>query len=181
MLTHLHFDHVGGAVSRVNEVLIPTFPNAKYWVHKRQWLHALNPNPREKASFLLENFIPLNEHGVLSFIDEGSTLADCIEIRVFNGHTLGMIAPLIHTHKRKILYAADLIPSSAHIPVNYVMGYDIQPLVTMEEKANLLNEIVDQEILLFYEHDAKCEISSVVKNDKGLFTKGESYQLSDLA
>ena len=180
LLTHLHFDHVGGAVTNHNNDLIPTFPNAKYWVHSNQWLHALNPNPREKASFLTENYLPLDNHGVISFIEEGSILADCIEIRVFNGHTIGMIVPLISTGTHKIIYAADLIPSAAHIPVNYVMGYDIQPLITMEEKSQLLKEIIENDMLLFYEHDVQYEMSRVNCNDKGLYSKGETLKLSDI-
>lgn len=180
LLTHLHFDHVGGAVYKESDKYYPTFPKATYWVHQDQWLHAHNPNPREKASFLLENFDPLNEAGVLSFLNVGELLADCIEINVFNGHTLGMIVPLIHTEFHKIVYGADLIPSSAHIPVNYVMGYDIQPSITMDEKAKILNDIVNQKMLLFYEHDATCELSSVIKNEKGQFAKGEQYSLHEL-
>ena len=180
LLTHLHFDHVGGAVFEESGEYFPTFPNATYWVHQDQWLHAHNPNPREKASFLLENFDPLNDAGVLSFVSAGELLADCIEINIFNGHTLGMIVPIIHTENQKIVYGADLIPSAAHIPVNYVMGYDIQPLITMEEKAMILNEIVLQNMLLFYEHDATREISSVIKNEKGQFGKGTQFSLIDL-
>lgn len=180
LLTHLHFDHVGGAVFEEAGEYFPTFPNATYWVHQDQWLHAHNPNPRERASFLLENFDPLNDAGVLSFVSAGELLADCIEINVFNGHTLGMIVPIIHNEQQKIVYGADLIPSSAHIPVNYVMGYDIQPLITMDEKAKILNDIVSQNMLLFYEHDAICELSSVIKNEKGQFAKGTQFSLTDL-
>lgn len=180
LLTHLHFDHVGGAVTLQNNELTPTFPKARYWVHQDQWLHAHNPNPREKASFLPENYDLLNQLGVLSFLNAGDFLADCIEIRVFNGHTFGMIVPIIHTEINKIVYGADLIPSSAHIPVNYVMGYDIQPLITMQEKSQLLAEITTENMLLFYEHDASCEMSGVIKNEKGQFIKGEDFSVSNL-
>ncbi len=180
LLTHLHFDHAGGAVNRVDDQLIPAFPNAKYWVNEQHWNHAHNSNPREKASFLNENFDALLEHGVLHFINEDEVLADCIEINVFNGHTIGMIVPIVNNGSYKIAFAADLIPSAAHIPVNYVMGYDIQPLITMKEKSQFLNQVVEENILLFYEHDFYTELSTVVRNDKGLFVKGIEMNINML-
>jgi glyoxylase-like metal-dependent hydrolase (beta-lactamase superfamily II) len=170
LLTHLHFDHCGGAVIRNEQgELIPKFPNAQYHVTQAQWEHGNHPNDREKPSFLVENFIPLNEHGVLNFVNEGDMLADCIEIRVFNGHTLGMIAPLIHGPDYKMMYMADLIPAAAHIPVNYVIGYDIQPLITMEEKKTILPWLHQEKVWLFFEHDAQFALAQLGLNEKGQF------------
>ncbi|MCX6176708.1 MAG: MBL fold metallo-hydrolase, partial [Bacteroidetes bacterium] len=146
LLTHLHFDHCGGAIIRDAESLIPQFPNAVYHLTESHWNHANNPNDRERASFLPENFLPLKELGLLNFVKEGDMIADCIEIKVFNGHTFGMIAPIIHWGATKLMYMADLIPAAAHIPVNYVMGYDIQPLITMEEKKSLLPWLESEQV-----------------------------------
>lgn len=171
LLTHLHFDHVGGAVVR-NESgeLVPKFPNATYHVTEAQWNHANHPNDREKPSFLPENFVSLQEHKVLNFVKDGDFLFDCIEVKVFNGHTIGMIAPLIHGPDYTLMYMADLIPAAAHIPVNYVIGYDIQPLVTMEEKKTILPWLMDKNAWLFFEHDAATTVCQIAKNEKGQFT-----------
>jgi len=170
LLTHLHFDHCGGAVVR-NErgEFVPKFPNAVYHVTEAQWNHANHPNDRERPSFLPENFMALKEHNVLNFVQEGDCLADCIEIKVFNGHTIGMIAPLIHGPNYKLMYMADLIPAAAHVPVNYVIGYDIQPLLTMEEKKRILPELHDQNAWLFFEHDAEHALAQLSINEKGQY------------
>ena len=169
LLTHLHFDHCGGAIIRDAESLIPQFPNAVYHLTESHWNHANNPNDRERASFLPENFLPLNELGLLNFVKEGDMIADCIEIKVFNGHTFGMIAPIIHWGATKLMYMADLIPAAAHIPVNYVMGYDIQPLITMEEKKSLLPWLESEQVWLIFEHDASFCRAQVQQNDRGQF------------
>ncbi len=169
LLTHLHFDHCGGAIIRDAESLIPQFPNAVYHLTESHWNHANNPNDRERASFLPENFLPLKELGLINFVKEGDILADCIEIKVFNGHTFGMIAPIIHWGATKLMYMADLIPAAAHIPVNYVMGYDIQPLMTMDEKKSLLPWLESEQVWLIFEHDANYCRSQVQQNDRGQF------------
>ena len=169
LLTHLHFDHCGGAIIRDAESLIPQFPNAVYHLTESHWNHANNPNDRERASFLPENFLPLKELGLLNFVKEGDMIADCIEIKVFNGHTFGMIAPIIHWGATKLMYMADLIPAAAHIPVNYVMGYDIQPLITMEEKKSLLPWLESEQVWLIFEHDASYCRAQVQQNDRGQF------------
>ncbi len=169
LLTHLHFDHCGGAIIRDEESLIPQFPNAVYHLTESHWNHANNPNDRERASFLPENFLPLKELGLLNFVKEGDMIADCIEIKVFNGHTFGMIAPIIHWGATKLMYMADLIPAAAHIPVNYVMGYDIQPLITMEEKKSLLPWLESEQVWLIFEHDASFCRAQVQQNDRGQF------------
>ena len=169
LLTHLHFDHCGGAIIKQGDALLPQFPNAIYHLTESHWNHANNPNDRERASFLPENFMLLKELGLLNFVNEGDMIADCIEIKVFNGHTFGMIAPIIHWGATKLMYMADLIPAAAHIPVNYVMGYDIQPLITMEEKKSLLPWLESEQIWLVFEHDASFCRAQVQQNDRGQF------------
>jgi len=169
LLTHLHFDHCGGAIIKQDDALLPQFPNAIYHLTESHWNHANNPNDRERASFLPENFMLLKELGLLNFVNEGDMIADCIEIKVFNGHTFGMIAPIIHWGATKLMYMADLIPAAAHIPVNYVMGYDIQPLITMEEKKSLLPWLELEQIWLVFEHDASFCRAQVQQNDRGQF------------
>jgi glyoxylase-like metal-dependent hydrolase (beta-lactamase superfamily II) len=169
LLTHLHFDHCGGAIIKQDDALLPQFPNAIYHLTESHWNHANNPNDRERASFLPENFMLLKELGLLNFVNEGDMIADCIEIKVFNGHTFGMIAPIIHWGATKLMYMADLIPAAAHIPVNYVMGYDIQPLITMDEKKSLLPWLESEQIWLVFEHDASFCRAQVQQNDRGQF------------
>jgi len=169
LLTHLHFDHCGGAIIKRDDALLPQFPNAIYHLTESHWNHANNPNDRERASFLPENFMLLKELGLLNFVNEGDMIADCIEIKVFNGHTFGMIAPIIHWGATKLMYMADLIPAAAHIPVNYVMGYDIQPLITMEEKKSLIPWLESEQIWLVFEHDASFCRAQVQQNDRGQF------------
>jgi glyoxylase-like metal-dependent hydrolase (beta-lactamase superfamily II) len=169
LLTHLHFDHCGGAIIKQDDALLPQFPNAIYHLTESHWNHANNPNDRERASFLPENFMLLKELGLLNFVNEGDMIADCIEIKVFNGHTFGMIAPIIHWGATKLMYMADLIPAAAHIPVNYVMGYDIQPLITMEEKKSLLPWLESEQIWLVFEHDASFCRAQIQQNDRGQF------------
>jgi glyoxylase-like metal-dependent hydrolase (beta-lactamase superfamily II) len=169
LLTHLHFDHCGGAIIKQDDALLPQFPNAIYHLTESHWNHANNPNDRERASFLPENFMLLKELGLLNYVNEGDMIADCIEIKVFNGHTFGMIAPIIHWGSIKLMYMADLIPAAAHIPVNYVMGYDIQPLITMDEKKSLLPWLESEQIWLVFEHDASFCRAQVQQNDRGQF------------
>ncbi|GDX50301.1 MBL fold metallo-hydrolase [Bacteroidota bacterium] len=169
LLTHLHFDHCGGAIVKRDDDLVPQFPNAIYHLTESHWNHANNPNDRERASFLPENFVTLKELGLINFVKEGDILADCIEIKVFNGHTFGMIAPIIYWGATKLMYMADLIPAAAHIPVHYVMGYDIQPLMTMDEKKSLLPWLESEQVWLIFEHDANYCRSQVQQNDRGQF------------
>ena len=169
LLTHLHFDHCGGAIVKRDDEFVPQFPNAIYHLTESHWNHANNPNDRERASFLPENFVTLKELGLINFVKEGDILADCIEIKVFNGHTFGMIAPIIHWGATQLMYMADLIPAAAHIPVNYVMGYDIQPLMTMDEKKSLLPWLESEQVWLIFEHDANYCRSQVQQNDRGQF------------
>jgi glyoxylase-like metal-dependent hydrolase (beta-lactamase superfamily II) len=133
-LTHLHFDHCGGAIKRQGDKLLPAFENARFWSNEKHWNWATNPNPREKASFLKENILPIQESGQLNFVKEGEAYSDNISIRYANGHTEAMMLPQVKYKGKTILYMADLLPSVGHIPLPYVMGYDVRPLVTMQER-----------------------------------------------
>lgn len=177
-LTHLHFDHVGGAVIRDGEKLTCTFPNAHYWTNRRHWEHALNPNKREKPSFLAENLLPIESNGQLRFLDEVEHIIPGFEWIEVNGHTEAMMLPKIKTSKGILVYMADLHPSHHHIPVNYVMGYDIRPLVVMDEKAQLNKQAAEEGWVLFYEHDPLIECSLVVETEKG-FKAGTTFRLTD--
>ncbi len=169
-LTHLHFDHVGGAVKRDGETLVPAFKNATYWSNKAHWDWAVHPNDREKASFLKENIMPLEESGQLKFIDvqDGAEWIKDFSVRYVNGHTEAMMLPQIHYKGKTILYAADLLPSMHHISLPWIMGYDMRPLDTLNEKKKLLSEAVANDWLLFFEHDAKNEMCSLQQTDKGI-------------
>ena len=181
LLTHLHFDHCGGAVTEIEGKYSPSFPNATYYTTKSHWFHANNPNPRERASFLHENFYALMENNVLKFVKEGDFIADVIEIMVFNGHTIGMIAPLIHlANGNKLFYGADLIPSSGHLKPNFVMSYDIQPLISMEERERINAKAVESGWFYFYEHDLNVEVSNIHKNERNAYVIGETFSLEDI-
>ena len=169
-LTHLHFDHCGGAVKKEGELLLPTFKNATYWSHEKHWQSATNPNAREKASFLKENMLPLQECGQLKFVSGQKELAlsENIEIISVNGHTESMMLPLIHCNGQSILFCADLIPSMAHISLPWVMAYDMKPLNTLQEKVFLLNRAISENWALFFEHDLQHEMCTLLKTDRGI-------------
>ncbi|HEX9957997.1 MAG TPA: MBL fold metallo-hydrolase [Fibrella sp.] len=168
LLTHLHFDHVGGAVERVGEALRPTFQQATYWTHPAHLDWAINPNPREKASFLRENIVPLQESGQLRFF--GDTYLDIpgLELLYVDGHTEKMALPKLTVGDRTLLYCADLIPSSGHVPLPYVMSYDVRPLLTMSEKERLLTEAAAGNWVLVFEHDAVTEAATVEQTERGI-------------
>lgn len=181
-LTHLHFDHGGGALKfedSARKKIVPAFPSAKYWVSKQQWEWATHPNAREKASFLLENIFPLQELGYLNFIEEGGTWMQDFEIIKVDGHTEGMMLPLIHYKGKKVLFCADLIPSIGHIPLPYVMGYDVRPLQTLIEKQELLLRAVREDWVLFFEHDPTHECCSLIETEKGI-RMGEHFLLQTI-
>jgi glyoxylase-like metal-dependent hydrolase (beta-lactamase superfamily II) len=168
-LTHLHFDHCGGAIKRDGEKLVPAFKNAIYWSNETHWNSALQPNAREKASFLIENILPIQESGQLQFIDhkEGISFTDNMEIRFVNGHTDSMMLPLINYNGQKIFYCADLVPSAAHISLPWVMGYDMRPLDTLNEKQKVFQDAIENNWLLFFEHDRVNELGSLQQTEKG--------------
>lgn len=172
-LTHLHFDHVGGAVKRDGERLVPTFKNATYWSNAQHWDWAVNPNDREKASFLKENILPLQESGQLRFFEgkDGDEFASGFKVRLVNGHTESMMLPLLQYKDQTILYCADLLPSMHHLPMPWVMAYDTRPLETMKEKEQLLQEAIAGNWLLYFEHDAVNELCSLQQTDRGIRPK----------
>ena len=171
LLTHLHFDHVGGAVKRNGERLSPVFPNATYWVHPDHWTWATHPNPREKASFLHENILPLQESGQLKFLSENIFPYGDTYILYVDGHTEKMALPIFQANGRRIAYMADLIPSSAHVPLPYIMSYDMRPLLTMDEKKNVLQQAADENWILVFEHDPITEAATVEQTDRGIRIK----------
>jgi glyoxylase-like metal-dependent hydrolase (beta-lactamase superfamily II) len=179
ILTHLHFDHCGGAVEyNENNELKPAFKNARYWISGQQWEWANNPNQREKASFLKENFIPIKESGQLEIIDSDFELVPGIELRLYDGHTEGQIIPFIKFNNKTIVYVADLIPTSAHIPLSWICAFDIKPLVSMEEKKEFLEKALENGYTLFFEHDINVECCSLKMTEKGIRI-GNTYKLKD--
>lgn len=169
VLTHLHFDHCGGAVSKdKNGKLSLTFPNATYWSEAEHWQAAMTPNPREKASFLKENIVPIEESGNLVFINEYTSIIPELTFSLAHGHTEGMIIPIIDYNGKTIVYMADLIASVSHIPLSWVMGYDLHPLTVIREKEVFLKEAADNNFILFFEHDAKFECCTVIETPKGI-------------
>lgn len=184
LITHFHFDHVGGAViADPDGTLRPAFPNAKYWTNDAHYKWAIQPNYREKASFLKENFVPLKEQGALEFleVEQDMEWIEGIRLKFMFGHTEAMIVPIIPLPGgRKLAYMADLLPSTAHIRMPYVMSYDIRPLETLKEKQLFFEEATDKNYYLFLEHDPFHEICNLRQNEKGLFELNETYQTKDL-
>lgn len=183
LLTHFHFDHIGGAVSMdQNQNYFPTFPNATYWTNEAHYRWASDPNPREKASFLRENFIPLKEANKLKFIDieQDIHFTDDISIKFVYGHTEAMMLPMVKMDDgRTLAYCADLIPSIGHINLPYVMAYDIRPLETMKEKASFTEEALSNDYILMLEHDPTIECIQLGKSDKGRIMAKQSGKLTD--
>ena len=174
ILSHLHFDHAGGAVSwnSTKDGYRPTFVNATYWTHSEHWQWAMEPNPREAATFLKENLLPLQEAGQLHFIDKDDiNFGNQIEFLTADGHTEKMLMPLIHYHEKKVLFIADTIPSTAHIHTPWVMAYDVNPLQTMVEKEELLTKAVVHDWILYFDHDPAVEACTIQKTDKGFSVK----------
>lgn len=167
-LTHLHFDHCGGGVKREGEKLALTFPKATYWSNEDHWLWATKPNAREKASFLTENILPMEQSGQLKFVNGNKAPFGFMDIFYASGHTDKMMIPKIKYKNQTICFMADLLPSVGHIPLPYVMGYDTRPLITLEEKAAFLNEAADNQYILFLEHDPDHECCTVKRTDKGI-------------
>ena len=179
-LTHLHFDHCGGSIKKQGDKLIPTFPNAQYWSNQEHWDWAVHPNDREKASFLKENILPIQESGQLKFVETtafengklgATSFLPEIQIRFVNGHTNSMMLPQIKYKGRTIVYMADLLPSQAHIPLPYVMAYDMFPLTTLNEKRSFLQEAAAGNYILFFEHDREYECCDLQITERGIRPK----------
>ncbi|HEU4472218.1 MAG TPA: MBL fold metallo-hydrolase [Flavisolibacter sp.] len=193
ILTHLHFDHCGGAIARQNGRLEPAFSNAVYWSTPRHWKWATEPNEREKASFLRDNIIPISESGRLQFIehpiDKGSepspgslataVFSDNISLQFVHGHTESMMLPQIRYKDKTIVFMADLLPSAGHIPLPYVMAYDMFPLTTLDEKKTFLEGAVQNDHVLFFEHDPRIECCTLVRTEKGI-RAGREFRLDEL-
>jgi len=180
-LTHLHFDHCGGSIQwNKNQIgYEPAFKNAKFWSNQEHWNWATNPNPREKASFLEENILPIQESGQLNFISENSFQQVGFDVLKMDGHTEKQMLPKVFYQGKTIIFMADLLPTIGHIPVPYVMGYDTRPLVTIKEKEAFLSEAADNEYFLFLEHDAYSEICTVQHTNKGVRLK-ETHKFKDI-
>jgi len=178
LLTHLHFDHCGGSIVREGEKLLPAFPNARYWSNRDHWQWAVAPNDREKASFLKENILPIQESGQLAWIDlpargggEGLQAAPFhpgISVRIAHGHTDAMMLPQVRYKDKTVVFMADLLPSAGHIPLPYVMAYDMFPLTTLQEKKGFLAEALQGDYILFFEHDPEHECCTLQQTDKGI-------------
>ncbi len=198
-LTHLHFDHCGGSIIKEGDKLVPAFKNATYWSNEQHWKWATVPNDREKASFLKENILPIQESGQLKFVEvnggwsmvngQWSTvnsvdirpsgiLAD-VSIIIANGHTDAMMLPVIKYKGRTIVFMADLLPSISHIPLPYVMAYDMFPLTTLQEKKSFLTEALEKDYILFFEHDPVNECCTLEQTLKGIRAK-DAFKLSEI-
>lgn len=179
-LTHLHFDHCGGSIESVNGKFVPAFKNAVYWSNERHWKWATEPNEREKASFLKENILPIQESGQLKFIETSAAdFPASIEIRKVFGHTDAMMLPQVNYKGHTVVFMADLLPSAAHIPLPYVMAYDMFPLTTLNEKKSFLTEAQENNYILFFEHDPLIECCNLKLTDKGI-RAADSLLLKDL-
>jgi glyoxylase-like metal-dependent hydrolase (beta-lactamase superfamily II) len=189
ILTHLHFDHCGGSIIREGNKLVPAFKNAIYWSNENHWQWAVYPNDREKASFLRENILPIEESGQLKFISvpeqidnnklASSSFSNNISILFVNGHTESMMLPQIKYKDKTIVYMADLLPSAGHIPLPYVMAYDMFPLTTLNEKKTFLNTALEEEYILFFEHDPKIECCNLKQTDKGI-RMDQAFRLTEV-
>jgi glyoxylase-like metal-dependent hydrolase (beta-lactamase superfamily II) len=198
-LTHLHFDHCGGSIIREGDKLVPAFKNANYWSNEWHWLAATQPNEREKASFLKENILPIEVSGQLKFVKHplqaeetkskltlhppeaiaSVSFAENILVRFVEGHTNGMMLPQINYNGRTVVYMADLLPSQGHIPVPYIMAYDMQPLITLTEKKSFLKEALENDYVLFFEHDPKYECCVLQQTERGIRPK-EFFRLDEM-
>ncbi len=184
-LTHLHFDHCGGAIewNDSKSAYRPAFEQANYWSTENHWEWATKPNPREKASFLAENILPIQESGQLKFLDRNASFTkNCfkdIDVLFVDGHTESMMIPHIKYKGKIIVFMADLLPSVGHIPLPYVMGYDTRPLITISEKEAFLNRAADEEFILFLEHDSVNECCTVQQTEKGVRVK-ETFRFNEI-
>lgn len=184
-LTHLHFDHCGGAIAwnDSKSAYRPVFKNAKYWSNEQHWQWATVPNSREKASFLSENILPIQDSGQLEFINRNENLTQAVfpnmDVLFVDGHTDSMMLPQISYKGKTLVFMADLLPSVGHIPLPYVMGYDTRPLITMEEKARFLDKAAAESYILFMEHDSVNECCTVMATEKGVRLK-DTFSFSEI-
>jgi glyoxylase-like metal-dependent hydrolase (beta-lactamase superfamily II) len=182
LLTHLHFDHCGGGVARQGEHLLPVFTQANYWTNAAHWQWATQPNPREKASFLTENLLPMQQSGQLQMLPvpagapnglHRTRFSENVELLWVDGHTEKQMLPLVSYRGRKILFGGDLIPSAGHLPVAYVMGYDVRPLVSMHEKELVLRQALAENWVLMFQHDPVHECCTLAQTERGI--RGQDF------
>ncbi len=174
ILTHLHFDHSGGSTKIENGRIIPVFENAKYYIQKKNYEWAVSPSERDRGSYIKDNFLPLYNAGVLNFIDGEKNFDDEIELIPVMGHTFHQQLVKISDSSSSILYCGDLVPTSSHIPLPYIMGYDLQPLISVQEKKKLLSLAAEENWKLFFEHDPIYVLATIKITEKG-FQFGERY------
>jgi len=190
ILTHLHFDHCGGAIVKDGDKLVPAFKNATYWSNQQHWDWAINPNDREKASFLKENILPIQESGRLRMVNDKwlmvngmetaeSLILPSLSYKIVNGHTDAMMLPVIKYKNKTIVFMADLLPSPAHIPLPYVMAYDMFPMKTLNEKKIFLSEAEQNGYILFFEHDPTIECCTLQLTEKGIRVK-DIFKLDEI-
>ena len=180
-LTHLHFDHCGGAIqwNKDRTGYEPAFKNAKFWSNQDHWNWAINPNPREKASFLKENILPIEQSGQLNFISSNTTKDLFFDVLIMDGHTEKQMLPKFNYQDKTLVFMADLLPTTGHIPLPYVMGYDTRPLLTLQEKEKFLKEAANNNYYLFLEHDAYTEVCTVKHTEKGVRLK-ETFTFNEI-
>ncbi|MBI2429979.1 MAG: MBL fold metallo-hydrolase [Ignavibacteriales bacterium] len=171
ILTHLHFDHCGGSTKIINKKLEPTFPNATHYVQKAHWESSQNPTDRDRASFMKDDFQILHERGMLKFTEGEQDIFPGISVVVCNGHTMAQQLPKISDGKNTLLFLCDLVPTTSHIPFPYIMGYDLRPLVTLEEKKRILPQAEKEGWMLFFEHDPETIAAKLQKSEKGYSIK----------
>ena len=180
-LSHLHFDHCGGSVRKTKDGISfeLNFPNAIFWSNNDHWNWATEPNAREKASFLKENILPIQESGQLKFTTDGAEVFPNVKVKYMNGHTDGMMLPHIQYKGRTIVFVADLLPSAAHLPIPFIMAYDTRPLISMNEKAAFIKEAQEKDYILFFEHDPHHECCDLKMTEKGV-RPNNFFKLSEI-
>lgn len=181
ILTHLHFDHCGGSIKYADngKEYKLAFPNATYWASRQQYEWAVEPNRREKASFLKENILPIEQSGHLKLIEKEGQILPKITVKLFNGHTDGQLIPYIDYNGKTVAFMADLLPSTAHVPMSWIMAYDVRPLETLKDKERFYKDALENNIILFFEHDLYNECCTLHETQKGVRVK-EIFKLADI-
>lgn len=180
IFTHLHFDHAGGSTKFVNGKWVPTFPNAKYYVQKKHFEWSQNPSERDRASFIFNRYMPIYEMGQLFLIDGEEYFDNEIQLIISNGHTFFQQLIKISDNSKTMLFVGDLFPFTSHIPIPYLTSYDLQPLVTIQEKKDILTKAYEENWILFFEHDPLTTVATITKNEKGFAIKEKFSNLKDL-
>jgi len=174
--THLHFDHIGGNTKIEDGKIVPSFPNAKYWMSQVNWNVANSPSEKDQGSFMQDDWAVLAENNMINIVKDDMQILPNIDFIISNGHTLGMMLPVISDDSNTLVYGADLVPTSTHIPLPWVMAYDVQPTVTIEEKKQLYNDVVDKNWILFFEHDPDI-VACTIQHDGKHYKKNNIVKL----